>query len=67
MGVSGYNPIISVTFNRTIVELKLLHIALHIPGSCSFNRTIVELKLERNNVILLPVATNTLLIEPLWN
>ena len=53
-----------MSFNRTIVELKLelppdiryIHI--------TFNRTIVELKLRchiESNMI------NSLLIEPLWN
>ena len=32
------------TFNRTIVELKRLPLALHTAGGLSFNRTIVELK-----------------------
>ena len=54
-----------MSFNRTIVELKLLFGAGNIRGRASFNRTIVELKPRISPV--LSTCHDELLIEPLWN
>ena len=55
---------IGETFNRTIVELKLLKDFLFAYRGKSFNRTIVELK----HRIIPDIDHNLrLLIEPLWN
>jgi len=52
-----------MTFNRTIVELKLPANTLY-DGAISFNRTIVELK---HGFDWQSFAGQPLLIVPLWN
>ena len=52
------------SFNRTIVELKLVLYLISAESYQAFNRTIVELKLRRGG----SSGNNSfLLIEPLWN
>ena len=62
--VTASSSVKKLSFNRTILELKLQHHLLWLCSAIAFNRTILELKHRYQHQELLYL---NLLIEPYWN